>query len=125
MKSILVVVTVGLSTLYAGSGHSHSHEEHGHSHGHHEHANLDNKLISSKEVQETAQKELERLASENKIPSSWKSMAVSKIGKDSNGYSSDWVVVFKNEKIKKQSKQTLYIFVGLHGDVTGANYTGK
>lgn len=122
IKVILVAITLALSSSYAGSGHSHSHEAHGHSH--HEHSSLD-KQLASKEIQKIAEQKVQSLVLENKIPKTWKDIPISKVGKDSNGYSSDWVVMFKNEKVKKKSKQTLYIFVGLYGDVTGANYTGK
>jgi hypothetical protein len=37
----------------------------------------------------------------------------------------DWVVSFYNPKIKKKSKQMLYIFVSAYGEVVGVNYTGK
>ena len=48
-------------------------------------------------------------------------MPISKIEKSN---SDDWVVSFNNLKIKKKRKQNLYIFVGIYGDIKGANYTG-
>jgi len=81
--------------------------------------------ISKTSVEEIAKKEVKRLASQKKIPKSWKSMAISKIGKTHYGDSNDWVVGFDNPKIKNKTKRTLYIFVTVKGKVVGANYTGR
>jgi len=124
IKSTVVTLALGFTVLYASNGgHSHSHEGHGHSHSH-EHSALEKKLNST-DIQKIAKQEVKRLVLEKKIPKSWKSMPISKLGKSQDGYSNDWVIVFENEKIKKKKRQTLYIFVDLYGDVTGANYTGK
>ena len=37
----------------------------------------------------------------------------------------EWVVSYKNEEIKDNTKQVFYIFLSLSGKITGANYTGK
>jgi len=52
-------------------------------------------------------------------------MPISKIGKTHYGDTTDWKVGFFNAKIKNKKKQTLYIFVSVHGKITGANYTGN
>jgi len=69
-----------------------------------------------------AKAEVNRLAMEKKISNSWKSIPVSKINKYNTD---DWVVTFKNLKIKNRSKQNLYIFVGIYGQVKGVNYKGN
>ena len=48
-----------------------------------------------------------------------------KDGKKKFHHSMEWVVSFKNEKITDKTKQTLYIFVNMHGEITGANYSGQ
>jgi hypothetical protein len=40
-------------------------------------------------------------------------------------YNNEWVVSFENLEIKDKSKQTIYIFVSVYGDIEGANYTGN
>ena len=118
IKVIFVILSLSFSVLNAGEGHKHG------EHAHCEHDTL-LKEISSKSAQEIATAEVKRLAKDKKISKSWKSTAVSKIGKTHYGDTNDWVVVFNNPKIKKKSKQNLYIFVNIHGKIMGANYTGK
>ena len=124
IKATVITVALSLTTLYAGDEHNHDHS--GHNHGSHGHSHETfQKSISNTAVKTIAIKEVKRLASEKKIPKSWKSAAVSKIGKAHHGDTNDWVVGFDNSKIKDKTKQTLYIFVSIHGKITGANYTGN
>ena len=118
IKVLLVSLTLSLTTLYAGDGHNHN------EHSQCNHDTLE-KGISNTKVKEIATKEVKRLALEKKIAKSWKSTSVSKLGKTHYGDSNDWVVVFNNPKIKKKTKQNLYIFVNVRGKITGANYTGN
>ncbi len=120
-KASVVGLALSLTTLY-GAGHSHDGHNHG-SHGH-SHDTL-NKEVSNTSVKKIAIQEVKRLALDKKIPKSWKSIPISKIGKTHYGDTNDWIVGFDNLKIKDKRKQTLYIFVSVHGKVTGANYTGK
>ncbi|MCD6212534.1 MAG: hypothetical protein J7J02_06085, partial [Sulfurovum sp.] len=62
---------------------------------------------------------------EKKIPKSWESAPISKIGKTHYGDTDDWVVGFDNMKIKNKKRRTLYIFVSVRGEIRGANYTGN
>ena len=112
----MTVVTVALSftTLFAGSGHSHSHG----------YEALKNEITKAT-VEKKAKQKVQELVLEKRIPKSWKSIPISKIGKTHYGDTNDWVVGFDNKKIKDKKKQTLYIFISVHGDITGANYTGK
>ena len=57
--------------------------------------------------------------------SSWKTANVAKTEKKKFGDAMEWVVSFKNDKISDSSKQILYVFVTLGGEVVGANHTGK
>ena len=117
-------MALSLTTLYAGDEHNHDHSGHNHGAHGHSHETLQ-KSISNSAVKTVAIKEVKRLAQEKKIPKSWKSAAVAKIGKAHHGDTNDWVVGFNNSKIKDKTKQTLYIFVSVHGQITGANYTGN
>jgi hypothetical protein len=49
----------------------------------------------------------------------------SKVEKKTFGNSQEWVVSFTNPKVQDVAKQTLYVFVSLTGEITGANYSGK
>lgn len=124
IKSTIIILALGLTTLYAGSGHSHDGSSSaGHTHA--PHFDKVKKDLSTQEVKKAAKKEVLRLLVEKKIPKSWRSVPISKIGKTHYGDTDDWVVVFDNMKIKNKKRQTLYIFVSVHGDIRGANYTGN
>ncbi len=122
IKATVITIVLCLTTLYAQDSHNHSEHNHaGHKHNH----NTLQKGVSNRIVKKIAIQEVKRLALEKKIPKSWKSVPISKIGKTHYGDTNDWVVGFDNLKIKDKTKQTLYIFVSMHGKVTGANYTGN
>ena len=123
IKTTLITLALTLTTLCAQESHNHSghHDEHGCKH---KYEALKNE-ISKISVEKIAKKEVKRLASKKKIPKSWKSMPISKIGKTHYGDTNDWVVGFYNPKNKDKTKRTLYIFVSVKGKVVGANYTGK
>ena len=141
-KSIKVtVVTLALSftTIYAQGTQDHSPEEHsshkGHagsqkeenheSHGHsHRYDDLKNE-VSREAIEKAAMQKVQSLVAEKKIPKSWKSVPISKIGKTHYGDTDDWVVGFDNIKIKNKKRGTLYIFVSVRGEIRGANYTGN
>lgn len=116
-----LIIAVAFTTAYAEDTKPHVHEDNC---IHNQYGKLVKKLTSS-EAQEIAKQEVKKLVSQKKIPGSWKSKPVTKIGKDGHRFSNDWVVVFENKKIKKKDKQTLYIFVDPKGVIRGANYTGK
>ena len=121
IKIVLLIVAVTFTTVYAEDNKSHMH---GDNCMHEQYSKLVKKLTSA-EAQEIAKQEVKKLVSQKKIPRSWKSKPVTKIGKDGHRFSNDWVVVFENKKIKKKDKQILYIFVDPKGAIRGANYTGK
>ena len=123
IKATVITVALTLTTLYAEDTHNHSNHNDNHEHSHKYEA-LKNE-ISKTSVEKIAKEEVKRLALEKKIPKSWKSMSISKIGKTHYGDTNDWIVGFDNPKIKDKTKRTLYIFVSVRGKVTGANYTGK
>jgi len=121
IKATVVAVVLSLTTLYANDGHNHTeHDNNAHKHSHNSHQIG----ISNTAVKKIAIAEVKRLALAKKIPKSWKSIPVSKIGKTHYGDTNDWVVGFDNPKIKDSTKQTLYIFVSIHGKIMGANYSG-
>jgi len=126
IKATVVTLALSFTTIHAGSTHDHSHKEQNHeSHGHsHRYEALKNE-VSKATIEKAAKQKVQSLVSEKKIPKSWKSIPISKIGKTHYGDTNDWVVGFDNMKIKNKRKQTLYIFVSVHGDIRGANYTGK
>ena len=137
LKATAVTLALGLTTIYAGSGHSnegHSHEGHDHStqkehndesHGHsHRYDDLKNE-VSKETVEKAAKQKVQSLVAEKKIHKSWESVPISKIGKTHYGDTNDWVVGFDNMKIKNKERQTLYIFVSVGGEIRGANYTGN
>jgi hypothetical protein len=118
IKATIVTLSLSLTTLYAAEHHNHSHS------CNHDYQALKNE-VSKTTIKNNAKKKVQKLVLEKKVPKSWKSVPISKIGKTHYGNTDDWVVGFDNLKIKDKSKQTLYIFVSVHGKIMGANYTGK
>ena len=134
IKTTAFTLALSFTTLYAGhshdeqshEGHDHSHKEDTHEgHGHSHRYDAIKNEVSKAAIENAASQKVKSLVLEKKIPSSWKSVPISKIGKTHYGDTNDWVVAFDNMKIKNKKKQTLYIFVSVRGDITGANYTGK
>ena len=137
IKATVVTLALSSTTIVAGSGHSHeghNHKGHDHStqkadkqesHGHsHRYDDLKNE-VSRETIEKAAKQKVQSLVAEKKIPKSWESAPISKIGKTHYGDTDDWVVGFDNMKIKNKKKRTLYIFVSVRGEIRGANYTGK
>ncbi len=138
IKATVLTLALGLTTIYAGSTHDHSHKEHSHkghdhsqkedkheSHGHsHRYDYLKNE-VSKETIEKAAKQKVQSLVAEKKIPKSWESVPISKIGRTHYGDTDDWVVGFDNMKIKNKKRRTLYIFVSVRGEIRGANYTGN
>jgi hypothetical protein len=103
---------LALTTLYAKNGYDYYYYGNG---------GASYKKLNKTAITKISKAEVKRLVMKKKIPKSWKSIPISKIDKSNN---EDWIVTFKNLKIKKQSKQNLYVFVGIYGKVKGVNYTG-
>lgn len=107
------------STVHAGGGHAHDedggHSNHGHSDG----------PISADKVKTRATSTMQSLVKKDVINKSWNSIKAAKAEKKNFGKSEEWVVSFKNDKVKDKSKQTLYIFYSLDGHYIAANYSGK
>jgi len=116
MKSTLLsaLLAWGFNPLYAGGNHDHGH---GHSH---------NQVTLSKDkAKKVAIKTLNDLVKSGKINKSWSGKVVVKSEKKQFHHSKEWVISFKNRTLKDKTKQTLYIFINMHGQSMGANYSGK
>jgi len=120
IKATAIALALSFTTLYAGGSHSHSHGAHGHSHD-----APTQKEISKTSIKKIVKQEVARLTLAKKIDHSWLFIPISKMKKTQYNYNNEWVVSFENSKIQDKSKQTLYIFVSVYGNITGANYTGK
>ena len=123
-KSIIttiIIFALALTTINAESDNPQSHKGHSHS----PHFDKVKPGITKETVEKAAKLEILRLVVEKKIHNSWRSVPISKIGKTHYGDTDDWVVAFDNLKIKNKKRQTLYIFVSVHGDIRGVNYTGN
>lgn len=114
VKTTVIVMALTFTTLYAGGNHAH-----GNGHGHTQ------TEVNKDSIKNTANKELTRLVKYGKIDDSWKNRPILNMKKKQFHHNMEWVVSYKNKDIKDTKKQTLYIFVSLYGQITGANYTGK
>lgn len=113
MKTLAITMILSLTSLYAHGGARHDHS-------------VPVKEETSKTlVKEVAKQEVKRLAIAKKIDSSWLFIPISKMKKVQFNATKEWVVSFENPAVEDPSKRTLYIFVSVYGNLTGANYTGK
>ncbi|MCD6212756.1 MAG: hypothetical protein J7J02_07210 [Sulfurovum sp.] len=126
-KTLLKITIVGFTltsgTLYAHG--SHEHASHGHIPTQDELSTEHIQKVSEEHIQRVANKQMLNLIEKAKIAKSWSDAPVSNMEKKPFHRTTEWVVIYKNQEIKDQTKQTLYIFVNLYGKVTGANHTGK
>jgi len=111
---VVMALMLGTITLYAHGG-THTHK----------HTTPKEVEISKVEIKKIAKQEVKKLALNAKIDRSWLFSPIDKMKKKKFGKKYEWVVHFKNEKIKDLKKQTLYIFLDLQGKMMGANYTGN
>lgn len=116
IKTTIAAIALTTGALYAGSGHSHSHDN-GHSHT--------KKEVSKSDIQKIANMQLMILVEKEKIDKSWSDTPILNLEKKKFHHNMEWVASYRNKEVKDKEKQTLYIFVSLYGDVTGANHTGK
>jgi len=110
--SIMTAVIATVNPLYAGAGH-----DHGHSHS--------QKVMTKASAQKKAIKAMTKLVEDNKVEKSWLNAPILNIEKKKFHDNLEWVISFKNDKVKDASKQTIYIFVSQNGYITGANFTGE
>ena len=115
--SILFTAFVLCTPVYAGSGHAHDKDG-----GHSNHAHGP---ISEAKARAKATKTMQSLAKRGVIDKSWSSVKPVKAEKKTFAKGEEWVVSFKNNKVKDKAKQTLYIFYSLDGHYIAANYSGK
>ena len=117
--SLLLASLAFVLPVHAGTGHSHDkdggHSNQGHSHG----------PIDSHGAKKKAMGMLNGLVKKGIIDKSWQGTKPAKAEKKTFSKGPEWVVSFKNPRLKDKSKQTLYIFYSLDGHYIAANYTGK
>ena len=118
MKNLLITLSILVSSLLmitptiAAEGHSH---DGGHSHG----------PVTGDAAAEQASSRLNKLVNAGKVPASWKGVKASNIEKKQYAKGPEWVITFKNSKVKDAKKQNLYMFFTLDGIYIAANYTGN
>ena len=113
IKTSLILLLLTFTTLHAKNGYDYYHYGNGGS---------NNKKLNKTAISKIAKAEVKRLSMKKKISKSWNLIPILTVKKSA---SNDWLVTFNNSKIKKKSKQNLYIFVDVYGHIQGANYTGR
>ena len=108
----LILLLLTFSTVYAKNGYDYYYYGNG---------GATYKKLNKTSISRIAKEEVKRLSIQKKIPNSWRFVPISKIKKSN---SDDWMISFNNPKIKRKSKQKLYIFINIYGHVLGVNYTG-
>ncbi|MGJ0495076.1 DUF6488 family protein [Aliarcobacter cryaerophilus] len=110
LKIIALAITLATTPLLAGPGGTpgHSHEK-----------------VSEQKAIIIAKNMRDGLVKKGTIDNSWESVDYSTIEQKKFEKNTEWVVTFNNKKIEDKDKQTLYVFISLYGEVTGANFTGN
>lgn len=80
--------------------------------------------ISEEEAKTIAANVVTEFVENEKIDSSWHETEATTIEQKTFDGHLEWIVTFQNDAIEDQDKRTLYIFLTLGGELTGANYTG-
>lgn len=65
------------------------------------------------------------LVSSGKLDASWKAVKHEKVEQVDGKKGKEWKVTFKNPQVSEASKQTLYVFLSMPGNVLAANFSGK
>jgi len=115
LKSTILasLLALGTANLYGAEGHSHGGSTHVH-----EKINETKAIVIAKNMKDG-------LVKKGTINNTWQNIDASKVDKKIFGKSEEWVVSFNNTQIEDKTKQTLYVFISLTGEVTGANFTGN
>jgi hypothetical protein len=119
MKTLITTLFLSLSIaspVMAGGGHSHD------GNGGH---NTTQVPISSEQAINRASETVKQLSRAGKIDSSWSGVKASSVEQKEYQDGPEWIISFKNDKVKDPSKQTLYVFYSLDGYYIGANYSGN
>jgi len=109
---LLVTLLLSVVPVIAVSGTGH---DHGHSH----------EAISVTEAKINATQRVKHLVDTKKIDTTWEGIEPSSIKQEDYGHGPEWVIIFKNDKVKDISKKTLYLFLTQDGNYLAANYDGS
>ncbi len=90
---------------------------------HSNHASFD--PITQEQAEEAANNIVKNLVTTKQLPESWKTAKQQPITQRDTKHGTVWVVVFKNDNEKDESKQTLHVFVDEFGNPVSANHTGE
>lgn len=112
----ITLICLGLVGTPAVAGPGHDHDQgHGHSHG----------PVAGNVASEKAAKKIEQLVQAGKIDASWAGVKPVSVEQKTFANGPEWVITFKNDRVKETSKQTLYLFFSLDGHYIAANHTGE
>lgn len=101
-----VLFLVSSSLLAHGGGHKHA-------------------PIKKEQAKAVATKAVEDTIKKGKLEKTWSASKANEPTQKSFGHGPEWVVSFDNLKIKDKSKQKVFVFLSLGGEVLGINFTGK
>lgn len=119
MKNLITTLFLSLfltTPVMAGGGHAHG-PDGGHSHS--------QAPVSSEEAINRASKKVNQLATAGVIDASWAGVKAHSATQKQFSKGTEWVITFKNDKVKDSTKQNLYLFFSLDGHYIAANYSGK
>lgn len=119
MKNFITTLFLSLfitAPAMAGGGHAHGPD------GGHNHSQA---AVSSEEAINRASKKVNQLAIQGVIDVTWKDVKAHSAVQKQFSKGLEWVITFKNDKVKDSKKQSLYLFFSLDGHYIAANFSGK
>ena len=112
MKLHMVVLSIVLTSVGAGSALAHENHKH----------EAPASEIGEEGAKARATEELGRLVSVKKVEASWKEGTFKAVEKKTNKKGWEWLITFENKNAKDK---TLYVFLKSSGEFLAANFTGK
>jgi hypothetical protein len=116
MKNLLCI-TIFAATLFLSTGTIAGEDSSCHFHG--------NKIATEEIVTNCAIERKERLITQGKIESSWKTIEPGKPEMVEGKKGKEWLVTFIDPAITDKTKEKLYMFFTISGNFIAANFTGK
>lgn len=115
LQTSLIILALTSLTLTAGKSHAQI-DHHGHKHK--------TKPIDRAGAEKKASEMKDKFIEKKVIDKSWKDIKVDTSYTEMYDGKEEWVITFKNDKIKDVKKQKLYVFLKIDGRYIAANFTG-
>ena len=90
-----------------------------------EHTHHQGAAITQPEALSKATAVVKKKVAQGRLSERWLGKPAADAYKKTFGHGPEWVVEFHDPEATKESKKTLYVFLGLSGKALGSNFTGN